>query len=488
MNIVERIFQESDRDSLALVAGSGSLTYGELSALVDAAAAQLRQSGALVAGGVPRVGLSCPNGLAHVIFALAIVRAGACLVPVAGELSPVERDALVEASGLHAVVIAPGGEWNHGFAGRAGEISIPGFRATVLFGLRVVTPKTLSFDEEKLSALDPAFIRFSSGTTGASKGVVLSHRSLLERVAAANRVLRIGPADRVVWILPMAHHFAVSIMLYLLHGAATVIVDSHFPEEILAAARTHRGTVLYGAPFHHALLAAEPSGLPWPDLRLAVSTAAPLPPATARAFDARFGVPLSQALGIIEVGLPFLNADAPREKPDSVGRALPDFAVEVRDENGCPAAEGAPGELFMRGPGMLDAYLAPWRTRDAILEQGWFRTGDLATIDAGGFARLCGRAQSVINVAGMKCFPEEIESVLCSHPGVRAARVTGRAHAKFGAVPVAEVVAREPVNPPEIIELVKRCRAALAAFKIPVEFKFVEALPVTASGKIRRGG
>jgi long-chain acyl-CoA synthetase len=486
MNIIERIFQDADGMEPALIADESVLTYGRLAELVGAASAQLEKSGALKAQGVPRIGLSCPNGLAHVIFALAIVRAGGCLIPIAGELSPVERDALALATGAHSIVVVPGGEWSHRLAGQAVRIEIPGFCATVLAGLRENDAAALAFDEDQLSALKPAFIRFSSGTTGTSKGVVLSHQSLLERVTAANRALKIGPSDRVVWILPMAHHFAVSIMLYLLHGATTVIVNSHFPGDVLAAARAQGGTVIYGAPFHHALLAAESSGLPWPGLRLAVSTAASLPPPTARAFETRFGIPLAQALGIIEVGLPFLNVDAPRKKPDSVGRPLPDFSAEVRDENGLPVPAGQAGELFVRGPGMLDAYLAPWRVREEILQAGWFRTGDFATIDDEGFVRLCGRAQSVINVAGMKCFPEEIEAVLCAHPAVRAARVFARPHPTFGSVPAAELVARNAHHPPEAIELVRHCRNELAAFKIPVEFRFVDSLTLTPSGKIRR--
>jgi long-chain acyl-CoA synthetase len=197
-------------------------------------------------------------------------------------------------------------------------------------------------------------------------------------------------------------------------------------------------------------------------------------------------VPLSQALGIIEVGLPFLNVDAPREKPDSIGRPLPDFEIELRNEKGLPVSCGEIGELFLRGPGMLDAYLTPWRLRAEIFEKGWFRTGDLAVEDTEGLIRLAGRSQSVINVAGMKCFPEEIELVLCAQPEIRAARVVAKPHPKFGAVPVAELVARDPLNPPSIAAVVSHCRNSLARFKIPVEFRFVESLPLTPSGKIRR--
>jgi long-chain acyl-CoA synthetase len=243
---------------------------------------------------------------------------------------------------------------------------------------------------------------------------------------------------------------------------------------------------LYGAPFHHAQLAAEPSGLPWPTLRLAVSTAASLQAATAQAFQKRFAVPLSQALGIIEVGLPLLNVDAPDDKPESVGKPQPDFAAELRDESGQPVAVNAVGELLIRGPGMFDAYLSPWRLREDVLVDGWFCTGDLAVCDCDGDLTVVGRTHSVINVAGMKCFPEEIETVLGGHPDVKSARVVGRSHPKFGAVPFAEVVARDPANPPSVSSILAHCRNALARYKIPVDFHFVESLPRTASGKIRR--
>ena len=272
MNIVETIFQEADRQAIALICDDEIISYGQLIERAEAAATNIAATPA------KRIALDCPNGIAHVVLALAIVRTGKCLVPLASELSPRERERVIRETGVGAIVNESGGIREVPLADDPG------------------------FDEDALTALNPAFIRFSSGTTGTSKGVVISHETLLARITAANRGLRIGPADRIVWILPMAHHFAVSIMLYLRNGATTLIVNSHLAEDVLHAARRHSGTVLYGAPFHHALLAAETSGEPWPTLRLAVSTAAALPPKTAAAFDARYGVPLSQGLGVIEVG------------------------------------------------------------------------------------------------------------------------------------------------------------------------------------------
>ena len=446
MNIVEFIFRDADRRALALICSDEEITYGQLIERTEAVARTLEAVSA------SRMALDCPNGIAHIVFALAIVRAGKCLVPVPSELAAPERERVIRETGVGAIMNGKGD---------IQEVSL--------------TPEP-GFDEENLAALNPAFIRFSSGTTGRSKGVVISHETLLARVHAANRGLGINPADRIVWILPMAHHFAVSIMLYLLHGATTVIVNSHAADDILAAGRQHGGTVLYGAPFHHALLAAEDSTLPWPSLRLAVSTAATLPPSTAQAFEARYGLPLSQGLGVIEVGLPLLNLRSAREKPSSVGRPLPDFEVQIRGDD----------ELFLRGPGMFDAYLLPWQLKSEVLHDGWFRTGDLARMDADGDTFLLGRSHSVINVGGLKCFPEEIEAVLAEVPGVAAARVVAREHPRFGAVPVAEIEAHDPLHPPSVGAMVAHCRKALASYKVPVSFQTVARVPRTASGKIQR--
>jgi long-chain acyl-CoA synthetase len=305
-----------------------------------------------------------------------------------------------------------------------------------------------------------------------------------ERLLAAERALGIASGDRVVWLLPMAHHFVASILLYLWTGAAVLLVRSRLAEDVLDAARRGGGTVLYASPFHHALLAAEASRRPWPELRLAVSTATPLSAATARAFLARFGRPLSQVLGIMEAGLVAVNHAA--EKPESVGRPAPGFEIELRDERGSPVAPGAPGALHVRGPGMLDGYLSPWRPRDEVLADGWLATGDLAVADADGDLKLLGRTHTVIDVSGLKCFPEEIEAVLLEHPGVRAARVSARPHERVGSVPAAEIVPADPSRPPDGRTLALHCRDRLARYKVPVEFRIVSAVAATASGKVKR--
>lgn len=470
LNIVEEIFRRQPADRPAIVCGSDQWTFGKLEGAVLAAVEALGD----IKG--RRVGLYCPNGISHIVWSLAVLKGGGVLIPVAPELSPVEREEVARTTAFDGLICADGRHWH--------EVP-PKSRALEVDGL----PEALwcagwsyeaDFPEDALAALNPALVRFSSGTTGRRKGVVLSHDSLLARVQAANDGLKIGPGDRVIWILPMAHHFAVSIILYLIHGATTVVELSHLGPDVFRALKEHIGTVLYASPFHYAMLSAFEDAAPVESLRLAVSTAAPLPVAVAELFLARFGVPVRQALGIIECGLPVQNDLWPVEKPGSVGRPHGGFEVELREK------DGETGELFFRGPGMVDAYLAPWMPRDRILHEGWFRTGDLAKIDADGAVTLEGRSHSVINVGGMKCFPEEVEAVLSTHPDVVESRVRGMSHPTFGNVPVAEIVVRNPSQPPKISALVATCRSRLSSYKLPVKFTFVEALPKTPSGKIQR--
>ena len=351
-----------------------------------------------------------------------------------------------------------------------------------------MAPRDLSpeFDEAALTALNPALIRFSSGTTGKRKGIILSHETLLARVTAANAGLQIGPGDRVIWMLPMAHHFAVSIILYLLHGATTVLVDSHLGEDVFSALIQNSGTVLYASPFHYGLLASCESAKPVGSLRLAVSTAASLPANIAANFLERFSVPLKQALGIIEVGLPIFNDAWAREKPGSIGRPQPGYAMAIRNEEGSEVPSGTVGSLFIRGPGIADAYLQPWTPQEKILEAGWFRSGDLAQADAEGAVFLAGRTFSVINVGGLKCFPEEVEATLNEYPGILESRVLAQPHPALGMMPVAEIVPREASAPPKTSDLLAFCRARLSNYKIPLRFNFVTAIPKTPTGKIQR--
>lgn len=443
----------------AFIEGDTIVSYAELGSIIARWAAQLR-----VCGMTPgtRVGLCHPNSVAYVALTFALWRLQAIVVPIPTECTAEETTAIAETMQLEAVISqTPGGE--------SVALSPEGYFTRL-------TPATLPDNH----GLNLAFIRFTSGTTHERKGVALGHETVRDRIVAANEALRIGPEDTVMWCLPMAHHFLITIVLYLSQGATIVLTRQVLARPFLEAVNRWRATVLYASPFHYALLARDCSDLGLPSVRLAVSTTCALPQDVAEDFSKRFGRPLSQALGIIELGLVSLNRDDPHGRWNSVGRPLDTHRVRIVS----PDADGV-GEVAIAGPGFFDAYAAPWLPRESVLRDGWFYTGDLGWLDAEGFLFLAGRKTAVINLAGRKVFPEEIEAVLNRHPAVRESRVYGRRHAHLGEVVEAEVVLTQPHSEAEALR--DFCREHLAPYKVPTRLHIVSRLPRTAAtGKIRR--
>ena len=451
-------------------AGPERVHYGELVARVDGLAARLRAAGLRRA---QRCGLVARQGAGFIELALAILAADACLVPIAEDHTGPVLESFAERAGLHWIVLE-----REGGADRFELVA------------RGKVPPVDGHGERDFAALRPAYLRFTSGTTSRRKGVILGHAAILARLDAANRGLGVDSTDRILWLLPMAHHFVVSILLYLRNGATILLPAGALARSILELAAAERATLLYASPYHMSLLAKDTSGLELPSLRLAISTAEGLRADTARAFEARFGRAIAQALGIIEVGLPVLNVRAAGEKPDSLGRPLPDYDVWLRGEDGQPLAPPTSpdktGEICIRGPGLFDAYLDPWTPARAVLEPDGFRTGDQGYFDRDGDLYLVGRRANRINMAGMKFFSEEVEAVLDAHPGVRRSRVLAREHAHLGEIPVAEIEPADPSRPPTRAELTSHCRERLPAYKVPREFKIIESLAETPTGKLAR--
>jgi long-chain acyl-CoA synthetase len=445
------------------------VAYAELVEVFHAHAGRLRAEG-LEPG--ERCGLVAAQGRGFIELALAVLTAGGCLAPVPEDHRGRVFEAFARRASLQHVVR----EEPAGFASQRFPDA----------------PAVDGAGDEHFRALEPAYLRFTSGTTSRRKGVVLSHAAVTARLAAADRALAISPDDRILWLLPLAHHFVVSILLYLSRGATVLLPAGSLARGILGFGAEAGATLLYASPHHYRLLAKDASALRLPGLRLAVSTADGLRREVALAFAGRFGLPVSQALGVIEVGLPVLNLAHAAAKPESVGRPLPDYEVWLRGEDGRalggPGSPERTGEVCIRGPGLLDAYLDPWLPAAQVLEQGSFRTGDQGWFDADGDLFLVGRRASRISMAGMKFFGEEVEEVLDAHPGVRESRVFAREHAQLGEVPVAELVPVDPASPPEQAALAAFCRERLPGYKVPREFRVVAELARTSSGKLRRRG
>jgi acyl-coenzyme A synthetase/AMP-(fatty) acid ligase len=452
MNIVDQIWKRMNPSAIALYDGDVSMSYQQVHDEVQQIVGWIRRRVNVHAG--MRVALVCATGHRYIIAGLAIMQSGACFVPVPDELNQVEKQELLTRTATHAILQI--------------DDSMQLIKRDMVAG----------FDELVFASLQPALIRFSSGTTGHCKGVVISHQKLLARICAANQALGIGPTDRIMWILPMAHHFAVSIILYLYHGACTVLDQTHIAETILAQCQRHDVTVMYAAPYHYALLTANAKKTTLPHVRLAVCTASALHRSLAEKFHQTFAMPLTQAMGIIECGLPLINLGGEMDAPEAVGRPIAGYEARLHH-----AVDGV-GELHLRGPGFFDAYLDPWTLRDEANDP-WFVTGDMARQDQQGRFYLCGKRVAVINIGGMKLFPEEVECVLLQHPLVKRCRVIGIPHAMLGQIACAEVETIDHVALP-MAELKQLCRDALSNWKVPAMFKHMQSIPTTASGKILR--
>lgn len=438
----------------------GTLSFTSLRDSVDRLAADLTARGL-----APRlaIGFTAGNDRRSVIAFFAGLKCGAAVLPIPTRMKESEVREIVELCGLHFILDYDGGD----------ELQLS----------RTHVESTRAFASH---IAEPALIRFSSGTTGRVKGVVLSHASAVERTAAVNRGLELSADDTILFVLPIAYHFAGSILPYVSCGSAVAIAgDDLDAASLLDRAGRYGSTVLYASPLHIRLLARDVSGASLSKIKKVISTGSGVSIETCREFAQRFGVQVCQVWGSAELGLPILNFRQSERHPESVGYAVDGYSVQVLDADLRPMPAGAVGQLAIKGPGMFDGYVSPPLTRDEVLRNGWFLTGDLASRDEEGLITIKGREKSLINVAGAKVFPEEVEGVLLRHPSVARCRVSGREHPLLGEYVVAEV---EPIGEDSIQvgELSAWCREHLSAYKVPRVIELVAEVPRTASGKINR--
>jgi long-chain acyl-CoA synthetase len=476
MNIFETIKNETAGfgKKIAVIEKDRSISYRELMETAESLAEKLRDSGIKP---LDRIALLCNDCIEYIIISLAILSAKAAVVPVSSSLSWDETEAVLKRIDVNFLLFDKS---SYSISGSA--LFFSGLRSDKEFFLYLRKAENILPAEYYSS--NPAFIRFSSGTTGASKGVLLSHESIIERTDAANRALCMTTDDIIMWVLSMSYHFVVTILLFLRRASTIVLCGNDFPESFQESVVRYGATFLYASPFHYHLLSN--SALFPPELlsgvRIAISTAMKLPASTAAEFYDKFGFELAEAYGIIEIGLPFINLSENPSKRGSPGKVLPDYDIKIenRDKNGV-------GELHIKGKGMFDAYFSPWQSRKDATNEGWFNTGDLGMADDDGFLYISGRDKNVINFAGMKIFPEEVELILNRHPAVKESFVYGTPHPRYGELPCARVVLKEDVQPGfDTNEIRKFCYPLLTSYKVPKEIFPAKELEKTASGKIKR--
>ena len=476
MNIVDTIKKETSNflTKDALVEGEDRISYGDLLAAVETIASELKASGIQPA---QRVAFLCEDSIDYVIVSLAILSISAVIVPISPSISWDEIDAVLKKIDVNF------------FLFDRAVYSREGARPAFFGGLcrkdfLLYARKAREELPGDYYQMNPAFIRFSSGTTGASKGVLISHDSIIERTDAADKVFKMTPDDIVIWILSMSFHFVVTILLFLRRATTIVLCGNAFPESLLAGLRDHQGSFIYASPFHYHILSHSNMFSPelFSHIRLAVTTAMQMPLSGARDFFEKFAFELTEAYGIIEVGLPFINFSEDRSERGSVGTILPDYQIKLINAD----KEGV-GEVYLKGKGMFDAYFSPWQGREEAIPDGWFHTGDLGKLDRDGFLFLVGREKNVINCAGMKIFPYEVESILNQHPAIKESLVYGVDHPQYGQLPNARLVLKKLKETDYSLDELRRfCYQNLASYKVPKEFHFASRLEKTASGKLKR--
>ena len=452
MDILTIIRQKSetlpDQTAFSGTEEGDHVTYRELMARADKVAAELHERGCRKS---ERCGLIVADGADFLVSALGILAAGLCLVPIATFLPEEEKDFVIKAAGLH---------WLFQRNGR-------------LFRLPFAQPVDGQKDEE-FRACNPAYIRFTSGTTGRRKGILLGQETIIDRLNSANAVLQIDSTDRIWFSLPMADHFIVSILLYLSRGATVLGLSKS--ENWRTTAQRYRPTVTYGSPdFYQALTDSDVGALD--SLRLAISTTAPLPAQLAVNFARRFRKNLNPALGVIEVGLLTINTRP--DKIGSVGLPMPAYSVTLVQEDGKPVKPGEIGELHVKGPGLLNAYVAPWRPVNLLLKSYGYPTGDFAWVDPDGYLFLAGREKNRLQISGVQFFCEEVESILNTLPGIEESRVFLDS--------TSQTLSAEVVGSPGPAEqLTELLLQKIDSRKVPRRFQIVEHLPRTPNGKLRR--
>jgi len=485
-NVAQLLHVTADRApaDIGIVDGEKRLTWSELDAAVDALASGLVQRG-LRAG--ERVAVLSGNSADFVISVFAILRAGLVAVPLNPAYTGPEVAVLLGDSGARLVIASSPA------AGVAREAAVahPGCEV-ITIGSDAWTA-LLNSDAVLAEAPTPddaiALLLFTSGTSGRPKGAMLSHGALRRNVAMLQELANppaVLPTDVTLAVLPLFHIYGLNAVLNLAIsvGSRIVILDRFDPLEALDVIRTEGVTCVAGAPgMYIAWLQTPGAREALAGVRLFSSGGAPLDPQVLTDVRDYLGKDVYEGYGMTETS-PVVSTTLVGGVPKSgsVGRPLPGVEIRLVDEDGTEVEDNDPGELWVRGPTVFGGYWPDgFGGPDA---DGWFRSGDVAYLDADGDLHLVDRRRELILVNGFNVYPREVELAIQEMPGVEEVAVVGVPDDLTGEAVVAFIVA----NPQTTVQSVEAfCAERLARFKMPTAIRLVSELPHSATGKVAKG-
>ncbi|PDT46603.1 long-chain fatty acid--CoA ligase [Sinorhizobium fredii] len=480
-------------EKLAFEDKSRAVSYDQLNAETENLASQLVALG-LRKG--QKVAIFLPNSVNWVVSCLATVRAGGVAVPVSIDSTDAELSyRITDADCAFAFVQSARRQSGEALMRNLG-------RSTVLIteGPECDLPDFATLTKTRASEFEddcdidrPAYIVYTSGTTGQPKGVLLSTRSMLWVTAACwAPITGLNDKDVVLNTLPLYHSYAlnVAVLSIIATGASEYIMEKFSTSHATELLRTGRFTFMPGVPtvFHYFLSACQTSGEKLlSSVRLCVSAGAIMPGTLNQDFEEFFGVPLLDGYGITETStMVTMNWPGKWRVPGSCGLPLPGLTARLVDpKTGADVPFGTEGELICKGPNLMQGYHnKPQETQKAIVD-GWYHTGDLARSDANGFLTITGRLKELIIRGGQNIAPAEVEETILLLEAIMDCAVIGMPHPMLGEVPVACVVLKSSAKFEEG-ELISHCKDRLSAYKVPDRIFIVSEIPRTGSGKILR--
>ena len=467
--------------------------YAEIEPRLKARAARLIARGV---GRGDRVALWAPNSGEWIIEALAILAAGAVLVPLNTRLKG--REAAHILSRSDACMLVTVREFlGVDFAALVAPFDLPALRHVELLDEPGEAAVAADAEvEERLAALSPGDISdilFSSGTTGAPKGAMTTHGQNLALYSVYAQRLGLRPGDINLGANPFFHSFGYKAgwMVALMQGC-TILPHAVFDAAaILRRIGEERITVLPGPPTVYQSLLAQPfQPADIASLRLAITGAARVPVALISDMRERLGFEtvltaygLTENCGLVTMCAP---GDPLEVIAGSAGRPVEGVEVRIVDDSGLGVSAGEPGHLHVRGVGVMQGYVGdPEATARAIDPRGWLRTGDIAVADAAGNISITDRSDDMFTVGGFNVYPAEVENLLCGHPAVLQAAVVGAPDERLGSIPLAFCVLR-PGHTLTPDALAAWARTEMANYKQPRRIEIVNELPLNASGKVQK--